>query len=64
MFSAWDLHSWVVSVGTALFMISFVTAFGAFVATLIARILGEERDVAEPSPTSRSAKEPSFREAA
>lgn len=64
MFSAWDLHSWIVSVGAVLFMGSLITGFSAFVGALLSRILGEERDVAETSPMSRSAKKPLFREAA
>lgn len=64
MFSAWDFHSWITSVGAVLFMGTLITALSAFVGTLLTRIFGEERDAAEPSPASRSAKEPSFREAA
>jgi len=64
MFSAWDLHSWITSVGTVPFMISLVTAFSALVAMLTARILGEDRDVAEAASVNRPEKKPQFRDAA
>ena len=64
MFSAWDFHSWIASVGAVLFMGLLVIGFSAFVGALISLMLGEERDAAETSSMSRSAKEPSFREAA
>ncbi len=64
MFSAWDFHSWIANVGAVLFMGILVIGFSAFVGTLMSRIFGEERDAAETSSKSRSAKEPSFREAA
>ena len=64
MFSAWDFHSWIASVGAVLFMGILVIGFSAFVGALISLMLGEERDAAETSSMSRSAKGPSFREAA
>lgn len=64
MFSAWDFNSWIASVGVVLFMLSFLTGFGALVTALISRIWGEERDVAATSQPSSTAKEPPSRKAA
>lgn len=64
MFSAWDFHSWIASVGVVLFMLSFLTGFGALVSALISRIWGEEGDVAASPHLSSTAKEPPIRKAA
>lgn len=38
MFSAWDFHSWIASVGAVLFMGILVIGFSAFVGTLMSRL--------------------------
>jgi hypothetical protein len=64
MFSAWDFNSWIASVGVVLFMLSFLTGFGALVTALISRIWGEESDVVATPHLSSTAKEPPIRKAA
>lgn len=65
MFSAWDFNSWIISVGVVLFMLSFLTGFGALVTALLSRIWGEEeRDVAATPYLSSTAKKPPIRKAA
>jgi hypothetical protein len=65
MFSAWDFHSWASSLLVVLFMGSLITCFSALVTTLISRIWGEKRAIADSPRMSTTAKEsPSRREAA
>jgi hypothetical protein len=64
MFSAWDFHGWLISVGVLLFMLSVFTGFGAFVSALMSWIWREEPEVAAPPQMKNAAKEPPFRKAA
>ena len=64
MFSPWDFNGWIVSIGIALFMVVLLAGFGALVNALLARIWGEERDVASTPRMSSAAKEPPIRKAA
>jgi Na+-transporting methylmalonyl-CoA/oxaloacetate decarboxylase gamma subunit len=64
MFSAWDFSSWIASVVVVLFMLSLLIGFGALVSALMARIWGEERDLAATPPLSSTAKELPTRKAA
>jgi hypothetical protein len=64
MFSAWDFHSWITSIGMVLFMLTLLTGFSALVSLLMFRILGEERDDAATARMSRMPKKPPFRKAA
>ncbi len=64
MFSAWDFSSWIASLGVVLFMLGFLTGFGAIVNALMSRIWGDERDVAATPHLSSTAKEHPIRKAA
>jgi len=64
MFSAWDFHSWVFSIGIVLFMLTLLTGFSALVSALMTRIWGEVRDDAAIARMSRTPKEPPIRKAA
>lgn len=64
MFSAWDFHSWIASVGVVLFMGSLITGFSALLSALICWIWGAERDVVETPRMTRPVKEPPLRKAA
>jgi hypothetical protein len=64
MFSAWNFHSWITSVGAVLFMCSLITGFGLLVTLLISRIWGEEGEVAAAPRVSGTAKKSPIREAA
>jgi len=64
MFSAWDFHSWVFSIGIVLFMLTLLTGFSALVSVLMSRIWGGVRDDAAIARMSRTPKEPPIRNAA
>jgi hypothetical protein len=64
MFSAWDLNSWFLSVGSELFMLSLLTAFSALATALMFRIWGEACCEAATVRMRRTVKEPPIRKAA
>ena len=64
MFSAWDFHSWIFSIGIVLVMLFLLTGFSALVSALMSRIWGEVRDDAATDRMSRTPKEPPIRKAA
>jgi hypothetical protein len=64
MFSAWDLNSWFLSVGSELFMLGLLTGFSALATALMFRIWGEACCDAATVRMSRAAKEPPIRKAA
>jgi len=64
MFSAWDFHSWIFSIGIVLVMLFLLTGFSALVSALMSRIWGEVRDDAATVRMSRTPKEPPIRKAA
>ncbi len=64
MFSAWDFHSWIFSIGTVLFILTLLTGFSALVSVLMSRIWGEAPDDAATARMSRTPEEPPFRKAA
>lgn len=41
MFSAWDLNSWLLSIGAELFMLGLLTGFSALATALMFRMWGE-----------------------
>ena len=64
MFSAWNFHGWLASVGVVLFMGFLITSLSILATALVTRIWGAERDVAETPRASETAKKPAIREAA
>lgn len=64
MFSVWDFHSWIFSLGIVLFVLTLLTSFSALVSVLMCWIWGEVHDDAATARTSRPPKEPLMRKAA
>jgi hypothetical protein len=64
MFSAWDFHSWIFSIGVVLFILTLLTGFSALVSELMCRIWGEVREDAATARMSRTPKKPPFRKTA
>jgi hypothetical protein len=64
MFSAWDMNSWLGSVGVVLFMGGLITAFAALVNAVLVRIWRDEQGVGEASRMRETAKETAARKAA
>jgi len=64
MFSAWDFHSWIFSIGIVLFMLTLLTGFSVLVSALMSRIWGGVRDDAAIARMSRTPKEPPIHKAA
>jgi hypothetical protein len=65
MFSAWDLNSWIASVGALLFIIGVLTGLGALASAFMSRVWREERDTAPAMPdASGTSKETPIHKAA
>lgn len=64
MFSAWDVNSWITSVGVVLFLGCYITGFGWLVTRVITRIWGEEAEIAASPRMTQATSETLIRKAA
>ncbi len=57
MFSAWNLNTWIASLGAVLFIGSLLTGFAALVTVLMSRVWREDPDLADVPLSSPETKD-------
>ena len=64
MYTAWHCDSWIVSLGSELYIFSLLTGFGALVNALMYRIWAEAGEDAVTAVRGRTTKKPPIYKAA